>query len=281
MSTRATRSKQRAVEIASLSPAKSTRSGGRSASPALNVSLRSSSPASRRSASPANSAHNVITRGRGAGARGRGRCPKAPPTRASPTPPRVGRSRPGKQQATRGSATAKRGRGRGRGRGRATKAKELPEDDQVSDVVSEHDLSHDKSGEVDESMDIEQSTDQADKSAESDEIAAVTENETTAEKQDDSEIDNEPLAQSMQSGSSEAAAIAEIASHLASDSVTDQWPDDPENITFTAEHIQQLESVLSSDEGLKLLADDQQNTEELTEDSMTLDDKVIQVSLAP
>ena len=301
MSSRATRSKQRAAEIASLSPAKSTRSGGRSASPALNVSLRSSSPASRRSASPANSTKSVSTRGRGGAARGRGRGAKGAPARASPTPNRVGRGRPAKQQD---SANAKlkpgvtRGRGRGRGRGRLAKAALEQHEDETEDpddaagdaesdpeVDRSHDMSGDGAGEP---------MDQAEKSAESDEIAAVTEGDASTDKgecgdsvsrEDEGEVseskedgdDSEPLAQSVKSGSSEAAAIAEIASQLASDSATDQWPADPDNITFTDEHIQQLESVLSSDEGLKLLSD-QQNAEDLTED-MTLDDKVIQVSL--
>lgn len=126
MTTRATRSQQKAVDAANASPARSTRSGVRSSSPALSIGGRALSPGSLQSISPA-------ARGRAA-------------TNISPSAARGTRNarkeHAEKSDPARGGWA--RGRGRRRGRGRHTKSKqvsqtELAENDAetTSDMITE------------------------------------------------------------------------------------------------------------------------------------------------
>jgi len=285
MATRATRSQQKASDKANASPARSTRSGGRSVSPAsLSLGLgRASSPASSlRSASPGNTTRNVAAksaRGRG---RGRGSTHSSSPQKADVAMP------------TTSGSTSPRGRGRGRGKGRGRgrgRGKLVTADSLVDEVVASE-----------EPENLNESTDNAilDKTSEIEcEVVEKSVNgenaielESTISPTIDSQpepgngegeginsLPSDPNPEVLTTTGDDSAVneITAIATQLVSNTEAEEWTEaDADNITFTEEHIKQLESVLSS-EGLMLLST-QEESAELND--MSIDDKVIEVRVS-
>lgn len=265
MATRATRSKQRAADVAKASPARSTRSGGRSSSPAAHgIGLRSASPATPRSASQTNNTKSPPT----ARNRGRGRATNKAATTTKAESPKS------KSSKAAPSAAANKTR---RGRGRNSRVKSAAA---LADQ-NEEDLADDATN-IDEGKVEDVSGVSADSAVEENDVPVVevnnehTKADISYNVSESNDLEADPLTFSMRSTASSegqsnaAAAIAEIANHLAASSA-DQWPANEDMpMTLTEENMKTLESVLSSEEGLKLLAE-QQDADDI------IDDKIIQV----
>ena len=296
MSGRSTRSKQRAAEVANASPARSTRSGGRSVSPSVpSLGLRSSSPASHRSISPL--ANSSTTRGRG---RGRGKSTVSPqstqsgrPKKQSPAKqvgvPKRGRGRPPKVKSTTfeheesdNHESAKNSKASAKLLEEdipiATAATDVPIATTVTDVsvatsVTDAPIATTVTDTtVLENIDVKatetSSVISADVTDAGDlEAAPVTDNSATAQLED-SVVDtikgpDQIATESIDIPTTAAAAMAEL-SHLTADDA-DDWVN--ENLT-------QLESVLTSEEGLEIL--DQPETVKAIND-LRCDNQTMQV----
>lgn len=252
MSTRSTRSRQRAVEAANASPARSTRSGGRSSSPAsLNIGLRSSSPASPLSTSP------TSTASRGRSRRPAGGSPASSGGRS--TRKTVG------QEPTPVKGRARRGRARGQ---RSNNAKLVNVDLQDAFSNDDDDESAELAGDQLPSLDTSPTLPSADQFSAADKNADVTSESVENFISDKISHDHEPDRTSPDAKPDDsdtpktaAAAMAEIASQLELEADTAQW---------TEEHITQLESVLASDEGLQLLSEQPEAVEAINDMNITI-----------
>ena len=286
MSGRSTRSKQRAAEVANASPARSTRSGGRSVSPSVpSLGLRSSSPASHRSISPL--ANSSTTRGRG---RGRGKSTVSPQSTQS--------GRPKKQSPAKQVGVPKRGRGRPpkvksttfeheesdnheSAKNSKASAKLLEEDIPIATAVNDVPIATSVTDApidttvtdapiattVTDTTVLENIDVKATETSSVISAAPVTDNSATAQLED-SVVDtikgpDQIATESIDIPTTAAAAMAEL-SHLTADDA-DDWVN--ENLT-------QLESVLTSEEGLEIL--DQPETVKAIND-LRCDNQTMQV----
>lgn len=276
MTGRTTRSKQKQEESASLSPARSTRSAVRSGSPALKVSSKVS-PA--RSSSPATSRNQSAPRGRG---RGRGRGTSREQNLAPNSPGRVTRS----AKAVPDNSPSLKPSGPIRGRGRSRNKREVTDrslDSSLSVVVHKEEESEETElgsrSEVNipaKELETAENLDSKPCSAEQERVidkdSSCTNQDTSGLKEDSIEKEDNSCETVQDSAKIEAQedeegktsptadeAIAELANHLASGNNDDWTPSD--KAVLTDEHIKQIESVLTSENGLAMLTDRQTNSE--------------------